>query len=325
VRIDTLRSLVSQYPDLVGARLWLSYYLVPGYYTVSSATAYEALMAARNAARLAPSLPGPHIALGNVLHYTGHDDEAVMHLAAATKMDRRNSFAYHLEAEIFLHDGKPRSVERARAALDSAIAAELSPARRTSHQLDRALALLYDGRASEAMAEAIAAAKADETIGAINNSATKYSQVAEIAAGIGDSASVNKWIAEAHRVSPGANVALQEVQALALSRQPAAARSAFVAGSRGVDTTVAANNSNYHRLLGMILIAEGKPSEGIAELKLSDPVSNAFATLSLIDAYTALNDRKNADAALAALVARKDGVITAVSDAIANYRAVKRK
>jgi hypothetical protein len=175
------------------------------------------------------------------------------------------------------------------------------------------------------MAEAIAAAKADEGLGAINNAATKYSQVAEMAAGIGDSASVEKWIAEAHRVSPGANVGLQEVQALSLSRQPAAARRAFVAGSRDVDTTVAANNSNYHRLLGMILVAEGRPADGIAELKLSDQPSNAFATLSLIDAYRELKDQKNADAALAALVARRDAVITAVSDAIANYRAVKRK
>jgi tetratricopeptide (TPR) repeat protein len=325
VRIDSLRSLVSQHPDLLGAKLWLSYYLVPGYYTVSSATAYEALMAARNAVRLAPTVPGSHIALANVLHYTGHDDEALMHLGAAAKMDRRNAYAYRLEAEIFLHDGKPQHVERARAALDSAIAVEPTPARRTADQFDRALALLYDGRGSEAMAEAIAAAKADEGLGAINNAATKYSQVAEMAAGIGDSASVEKWIAEAHRVSPGANVGLQEVQALSLSRQPAAARRAFVAGSRDVDTTVAANNSNYHRLLGMILVAEGRPADGIAELKLSDQPSNAFATLSLIDAYRELKDQKNADAALAALVARRDAVITAVSDAIANYRAVKRK
>jgi len=325
VRIDSLRSLASQYPDLLGAKLWLSYYLAPGYYTVSSATAYEALTAARNAVRLAPSVPGSHIALANVLHYTGHDDEALMHLAAATKMDRRNAYAYHLEAEIFLHDGKPQRVERARAALDSAIAVEPTAARRTSDQLDRAMALLYDGRGSEALNEAIAAAKGDETIGAINNAATKYSQVAEIAAGIGDSASVERWIAEAHRVSPGANVLAQEVQALSLSRQPAAARRAFVAAFRDVDTTVAANNSNYHRLLGMTLVAEGKPTEGIAELKLSDQSSNAFATLSLIDAYAALKDQKAADATLAALVARKDGVITAVSDAIASYRAVKRK
>jgi hypothetical protein len=253
----------------------------------------------------------------------GRDDEAAMHLAAAIKMDRRAEYAYILEAEIFLADGKPQRVERARAALDSAIAASPNPARRSTDRLYKALALFYDGRATEGMAEAAAVAKDDEAAGALAAAATKYSQLAELAGGIGDSADVDKWLGEAHRVSPSANVGIQSVQALALGHQPAAARRALDDGMRGTDTTTANAQADLHRLRGMILLADGKPAEALAEMKKGDPRQNTFSELAMIDAYTALKDQKNADATRAALLARPG--ISGVSLALASYRAQKKK
>jgi hypothetical protein len=322
-RIDSLRSLVTQYPDLLGARLWLAFYLSNGFYTPSHADYYDALIVAQKAAQLAPTAAGSHTALAHVLHYMGRDDEAAMHLAAATKMDRRAEYAYILEAEIFLADGKPQRVERARAALDSAMAASPNPARRSTDRLYKALALFYDGRATEGMAEAAAVARDDEAAGALGAAATKYSQLAELAGGIGDSADVDKWLGEARRVSSSTNVGIQSVQALALGHQPAAARRALDDGMRGTDTTTANAQADLHRLRGMILLADGKPAEALAELKRGDPRQNTFSELAMIDAYTALKDQKNADATRAALLARPG--ISAVSLALAGYRAQKKK
>jgi hypothetical protein len=321
-RIDSLRSLVVQYPDLLGARLWLAFYLVPSFYTMSPADAYDALTVAQSAVRLAPNVAGPHMALGHVLHYMGRDAEAAAHLVAATKIDRRAEYAYVLEAEIFMHDGKPQRVDRARAALDSAIAANPLPSRRSTERLNRALLLFYDGRATEGMAEAAAVAKDDEAAGALPAAATKYSQIAELAGGIGDSAGVDKWLAESRRVSPATNLSLQAVQALSLGRQPAAARRALEDGIRTLDTTTATAQADIHRMRGMILVAEGKPAEALVELNKGDPAQNTFSALSMIDAYTALKDQRNADATRAALLGRPGN--SAVSLALAAYRASKK-
>jgi hypothetical protein len=325
-RADSLRSLVTQYPDLLGARLWLTYYLAPNFYGTSQADAYDALAVARGAVAIAPRVAGSHMAMGHALHYIGRDDEAVTHLVAATKLDPRAEYAYVLEAEIYMHDGKPQRVERARAALDSAIASSPSPGRRQTERFNRALLLFYDGRAAEGMAEVIAVTKDDEAAGVLGTAATRYSEVAELSAGIGDSASVDKWLGEARRVSPNTNVFVQTIQALTLGKQPAAARRAYEEGARLLgDSMTGTGQANAHRLRGMILVADGKPTEAIAEFKQSDPLQNPFLSLSLIDAYTALKDQKSADATRAALLTRKDVLNSAVSIALANYRAVKRK
>lgn len=75
---------------------------------------------------------------------------------------------------------------------------------------------------------------------------------------------------------------------------------------------------------GMALLAEGKPTEALAELRRSDGYANAFAQLAMIDAYTASKDQKSADAARAELLGRKDISNGAVSKAIARYRATKK-
>jgi hypothetical protein len=71
----------------------------------------------------------------------------------------------------------------------------------------------------------------------------------------------------------------------------------------------------------MVLIAEGKYAEGIAEIKRSDIPSNPFAELSMVDAYNAMNNKAQANAMLAAILSRPYGPNTAISVAVAYYRA----
>jgi tetratricopeptide (TPR) repeat protein len=323
-RIDSLRAMVRRYPDYVGAKLWLAYYLSLTPYQTSRADLYEALTTAWDAVRLAPRTAGTHTALGHVLQAMGRNDEALAHLTAATRLDPRQEYAYVVESEIYSDDGKPRRVERARAALDSAIAVNPNAARRNNQRVNRAFLLFYDGRGTEGMAELQAIARDIEAAGA--NPAVLYSQMAGLAAGTGDSASVGKWIAEAKRVGPNANISVQSAHAYALSRQPVETRRAIEDFKRlSTDTNTMAYRDNLFRLNGFALLAEGKPTEALAELKKSDPYLNSYGHIGLIDAYVALKDQKSANDVRAELLARKDIGNAAVSKAIAHYRAAKNR
>lgn len=324
-RIDSLRSLVRQYPDFVAPRIWLSYYLAFSPYSSSPGEIYDGLTVAEAAVRLAPKVASTHAALGWALRVNERLDEAAAHLAAATKMDPQNEVAFSTEAEIFVRDGKPRGVDRSRAALDSAIAASPNFLRRINYRRDKGFLLIYDGRKAEAMIELATVAKEYEAAGAQGTAAVVYSQMAGLAAGTGDSAAVEGYLVEARRVAPTADITIQSAQAYVLSRQPGAARRELAEFTRrATDTTTAAYKSNLRRVNGMILVAEGKPAEGLAELKRSDIPSNAFAELSMIDAFNAMNNKAEANALLAAVVARKNASNAGVSTAIANYRARKR-
>ncbi len=318
-RIDSLRALSRRFPDYLGPRMWLAYYLTLNPYATSRADLYEALIVAQDAVRLSPGTAGTHTALGHVLAQMDRGDEAVAHLNAATRMDPRQEYAYVLQSEIFADDGKPRRVERARAALDSAIAVNPHAVRRNNQRVNRALLLFYDGRAAEGMTELAGVARDIE--GAGGNPAVLYSQMAGLAAGTGDSAGVGKWLAEARRVGPNTNISVQSVQAYALNKQGAEARKALDDYKRLADTSTVAYRYDLTRLNGMALLAEGKPAEALVELKKSDGYANTFAQLAMIDAYIALKDQKSADATRAELLGRKDVGNVAISKAIANYRA----
>jgi tetratricopeptide (TPR) repeat protein len=324
-RLDSLRSLVRQFPDFVAPRIWLAYYLGFSAYSSSPQEVYEALIVAENAVRLAPQVPGTHAVLGWVLLRQGRLDEATAHLAAASKLDPMFENAYWIETEVFIHDGKPKGVDRARAAYDSAIAAAPNFLRKIAYRRDRAMMLFYDGRKTEGFAELAAVAKEHEAA-APATAATTYSQMAELAGGTGaDSATIARYLAEARRVAPNADVGVQAVQAYAMARIPGAARRELNDWVRRfpvvtTDTASPGAKSNYRRSNGMVLIAEGKYAEGIAEIKRSDIPSNPFAELSMIDAYTAMNNKAQATAMLAEMVSRPYGPNTAISVAIAFYR-----
>lgn len=318
-RIDSLRALSRRHPDYLGPKLWLAYYLTVTPYSTSRAELYEALNAAQDAVRLSPRTAGTHTALGHVLAQMGREDEAVAHLNAAIRMDPRQEYAYVVLSEIDADDGKPRRVERARAALDSAIAVNSNAVRRNNQRINRAFLLFYDGRAAEGMTELAGIARDIEAAG--GTPAVLYAQMAGLAAGTGDSASVGKWLAEARRVGPNANISVQSAQAYALNKQGAEARKAIDDFKRLADTTTMAYRYDLTRMTGMALLAEGKPAEALVELKKSDGYANTFAQLAMIDAYIALKDQKSADATRAELLGRKDVGNTAISKAIANYRA----
>jgi tetratricopeptide (TPR) repeat protein len=323
-RLDSLRALVRRHPDYVGAKLWLAYYLTLTPYQTARADMYEALNTAWDAVRLAPRVAGTHTALGHVLQAIGRHDEALAHLTAATRMDPRQEYAYVIEAEIFSDDGKPKRVDRARAALDSAIAVNPNAVRRNNQRVQRALMLFYDGRSADGMAELQVIARDIEAAG--GTPAVLYSQMAGLAAGTGDSANVGKWIAEARRVGPNANISVQSAQAYALNRQPAEARRAIDDYKRlTADTATMAYRDNVARLNGMALLAEGKAAEALVELKKADPYANSFAHLALVDTYVALKDQKMANETRAELLARKDIGNAAISKAIAHYRAFKAR
>ena len=319
-RIDSLRAMVRQYPDFVAPRLWLSYYLAFNYYIASSQDLYESVLVAEAAVRLAPGVANTHSALGWALMMNGRHEEAAAHLEAAVKMDRLNEVAFNTLTDVYIRDGKPRGVDRARAAYDSAIMASPNVLRDLNYRREKAFMLFYDGRRVEGMTELAAVAKEYEAP-APATAAVVYAQMAGFAAGTGDSANVEKWAAEARRAAPNANVTVQLAQAYALARNgPAARRELSEYMRRATDSTTVVYRADVRRLTGMALVAEGKHADGLAELKRADIPGNPFIELSMMDALNALNRKAEASALLADVVNRKTVFNSAVSIAIANYR-----
>jgi tetratricopeptide (TPR) repeat protein len=162
-RIDSLRALAGRFPEMPAPKVWLAYYMTPTQGTVyTPEVATEALRAAQEAVRIAPNLAGAHSALGHVLHRMRRYDEALTHLAQAIRLDPRAEYAYVVRSEIFMDDGKPNGVDRARAALDSAYAHSVDITRRHGFRRTKAILLLHDGKAREMTAELEALAREAE-------------------------------------------------------------------------------------------------------------------------------------------------------------------
>jgi tetratricopeptide (TPR) repeat protein len=326
-RLDSLRSLVRQYPDFLAPRLWLSYWLTNGIYALSPAQLYEGVVVAENTVRLAPSNWATHAALGWALRAQGRLDEAAAHNVAATRLEPRNEIAYNSLANIYIRDGKPRAVDRARSAADSAIAFGPNVLRNINYRRERAFMLFYDGRKTQGYAELAAVAKEYETAGAPGTAAVVYSQMAGLAGGCSDSAKVEGFAADARRVAPqNTNLTIQLGHAYALSKQAAAARrelEEFV--RRATDTTTVAFKADHRRLAGMTLVAEGKAAEGLAMLQQTDPEFNPYAEVGMADAYTALGNKAQASAILTAVATRKTAFNSQVSTAIAACRLSQQK
>lgn len=326
-RLDSLRSLVRQHPDFLAARLWLSYWLTNGTYGLSPAQLYEGVIVAEQAVRVAPSHWATHAALGWALRMQGRLDESAAHNVAAIRIEPRNEIAYSTLANTYIRDGKPRAVDRARAAADSAIAYGPNVLRNINYRREKAFMLFYDGRKTQGYTELAAAAKEYETGGAPGTAAVVYSQMAGLAGGCGDSARVEGFAAEARRVAPqNTNLTIQLGHAYALSKQGAAARrelDEFV--RRAADTTTAAFKADYRRMNGMTLVAEGKAAEGLAALQQTDPGFNPYAELGMADAYTMLGNKAQASAILTAVATRKTAFNSQVSVAIAACRLSQQK
>lgn len=325
-RLDSLRALSRQFADYAAPRMWLAFHLTDNPLTVRDPNADEAVAIAGEAVRIAPTLAGAHVALGHVLVRLGRYDDALPHLTQATTLDAENEPAYNLLAEMFSRDGKLNAVGRARAALDSAIAASPNATIRYNLTRNRALLLAHDGRASDALMELGRLAR-DAVTHSAALAATYNQQSATLAAGIGDSARARAFLEEARRLNPAANLTVPEVHAYGLIRNAAEARRAFEEFVRRVPNpaapTVAAET---HRLRGFVLLAERRYREALAELALrSDLDGNPFRELGVIQAHVALRNPAAADSVRSALLARHNVDLTSVSVAIARHQAATRR
>jgi tetratricopeptide (TPR) repeat protein len=325
-RIDSLRSLVRQFPDFLAPRLWLSFHLTNNAFALSPAQHYDGVVVAENAVRLAPSHWATHAALGYALRMQERLEEATAHSLAAIRMEPRSEVAYSNLANIYVRDGKPRGVDRSRMALDSAAAHGPNVLRNINYRREKAFLLFYDGRKAQGFTELAAVAREYETTGASGTAAVVYSQMAGLAAGCGDSARVDGFAADARRVAPNANVTIQLGHAYGLSRQAAATRREFDDFvRRATDTTTAAYRADHSRLRGFVLLAEGKPAEAVAALQQTSPEFNPYAEVGMAEAYAMMGNKAQANAILTSVATRKTAFNSQVSTAIAACRISQQK
>ena len=321
-RIAALREAAARFPDAAAPRMWLAYSLVlPLTPPRPKANDDEALAAAQDAVRLAPNSSGAHAVLGMVYARMGNDDLAMTHYGHATSMPLPFEGAFQLRAELLEQQGK---YAEARATLDSAILLTANLSNRVTFMAYRAVTFLYEGNLAATMSayeDAVREARANDDPAA---EATVHGNMSVVYAGVG-----NAKAAEAHRAisrrlgaSPGA-LADNGVIMYALTKQGPAARKAlesYIELSAGQQPDV--RTENVHRMTGLTLLAEGKAEAAIAELKQGG--LNPYAQLGLIDAYTALGRKKEADAERSAMLARKGFGIASTAMPIARYRYAKK-
>lgn len=321
-RIDALRDVANKFADAAAPRMWLAYSLVNSLTPPRpKSDDEEALAAAQEAVRLAPTSSGAHAVLGFVYERMGREDDAMTHFGHATSMPLPFEGTFQLRAELLERQGK---YAEARAALDSAILLTESIDNRASYMTLRALTFLYEGNLAATMAALDDAARDARASRSRDNEAAVHMTMSIVAAGAG-----NLKLAEEHRAigrrlgaTPG-QLADAGVIMYAFARQGPAARKALESYVEAVAGQPAdLRSENVHRQTGLTLVAEGKPDEAIAELKQGG--LNPYAQLGLIEAYTQLGRKKEADAERAAMLARRDFGIGSTAMPIVRYRSMKR-
>jgi tetratricopeptide (TPR) repeat protein len=327
VRVNAFRDVANRFPDYAGARIWLSFYLTPiGLDSIIKANADEALRVAFDAVRLAPNESGTHTAVAHVLVYNGRFEEAKGHLAAATKMTPVAEYAYELQAQIAAVEGNFPAL---RAALDTAAATPAIGAG-FAYRRARALVALSEGNAQQALTELASVERDAEAIGAKPQAALTHLFMAAVAGATRDTAGVEQHLSAA-RTLDSAQVGIPDyaVSTYAMSGQAAKARRALeeyirVSGPRPnlPAATNAARTTNVHRATGLVLVAEKKPQEAIAELRQAG--NNPYATLGIIEAYKLQKNTKQADAERAAFFQRKEFSFNSTATPIIRYRAIKK-
>jgi tetratricopeptide (TPR) repeat protein len=310
-RVDSLRSLAARYPDFVGPRVWFPYYAMFDYFTAyPSSLIDEATRMATDAMHIAPNEGAPHAALAHVLIHAGRRAEALPHVRQALRLDPRNEYAYSLAAEVYLFDGQPNAIDRARAALDSAAAVTPSLSRRLADHRSRATLLLHDGRVQQMETELLALARETERSNP-TATATTYLNLAVLFAGGRDTAKVLHYVDEAHRALPTINREV-EVDALGIAHLPAQARAALDVYMKNAPLPLVAK-----RLAATVAYAEGKYDQALSECTDTNPYCNVIQVESLIG----LGRTRDADAMRAAFLARADASAESRALAIMRYRA----
>jgi tetratricopeptide (TPR) repeat protein len=327
VRVNAFRDVANRFPDYPGAKMWLSYYLTPaGLDSIIKANADEALRVAFEAVRLAPNESGTHTAVAHVLVYNGRFDEAKGHLGAATKMTPVSEYAYELQAQIAAVEN---NFPVLRAALDTAAAATPGIGAGFTYRRARALVALSESNPQGALTELSAIERDAEAIGAKPQAALTHLFMAAVAGATRDTAGVEQHLTAARMLdSAQAVIADYAVTTYSISGQAAKARRALedyirVGGPRpNLSPAVnATRTTNVHRMTGLVLIAEKKPQEAIAELRQGG--NNPYATLGIIEAYKLQKNTKQADAERTDFFQRKNFSFNSTATPIIRYRAKK--
>ena len=321
-RIAALRETASKFSEAAAPRMLLAYYLVQLTPPRPKAIDDEALAVAQEAVRLAPSSSGAHATLGLVYARSGNEDLAMTHYGHATSMASPFEGAFQFRAELFEQQGK---YAEARATLDSAILVTANLSNRVTYMAYRAVTFLYEGNLAATMSAYEDAAREARANDDLASEAAVHGLMAIVYAGVGNAKAAEEHRAISRRLgaSPGA-LADNGVIMYALTKQGPAARKAlesYIELSAVQPPDV--RTENVHRMTGLTLLAEGKAEEAIPELKQGG--FNPFAQLGLIDAYTALGRKKEADAERAAMLARKTFGVGSTAMPIARYRYAKKQ
>jgi tetratricopeptide (TPR) repeat protein len=323
-RLDSLRAVAARYADFAAPRMWLAYYLTLNQYVIADEAGKEALATAEGAVRIAPGLAGAHTALGHVLHRLGRYDEALAHLRQATTLEPTDAYAYELESEIFMRDGKTRNIERARAAIDSARRYTTNITRSSDLRRTAATLVMHEGRIADAAAEQILLSKEAEAAGALAYASTTRARLAVLLAGARDYTAMDVQLAEARRISPN-NTALPELEMLAyaVALRPDDARRARTAYTAAMaDSNAASQRANMIATRALIFVADKKPAEALAECKTTPPDGgfNLWCDYVAIEANLLLGNRKEADALRTAYLARRNLENLSMGFAITAFR-----
>lgn len=328
-RLNAFRAISARYPDYAPSRIWTTFYLVTSGVDVTDedrANGDEALRLAAEAVRLAPQASASHHAMGHVLHSLGRDAEATQHLIMATNLTPKTWQAWDILADIYNRDGKFAEM---RAALDSGIANAPNIGNKAAGRRMRALVAMSEGNAKQAMDENAALVKDLEAIDARGQLATTHFSMAILAAGMRDSAGAEAHYTAAKQYNPAAGLLAESgVIVFSISGNAPAARAALAeyvriqnAAQNLTPAATRARDENIHRQTGLVLLAEKKFAEAIAELKQGG--ANPVVSLGLIEAHKAMKNTKEADAVRTAFFAKREFTSASTATPIIRYRARK--
>jgi tetratricopeptide (TPR) repeat protein len=321
-RTAALREVTKRFPESAPAKQWLAYSLtVDPFPRPPKADADEALSAAQDAVRLAPNSTGAHSSLGWVYERIGKNEEALVHLGHATSISPPFEGAYQARAELFERLGR---IPEARTSLDSAILLTDNLGNRITFMSDRALTFLHEGNLSatlDALEDAARDARAHDQRPA---EATVHGLMAIVHAASGNLRGAEEQVAIERRLgATSAALADNTVIVYSLLRQGAAARRALESYvQQAAAQAPEARAYNVHRMTGLTLLAEGKAVEAIEELKQGGP--NPYSQLGLIEAYTQLGRKKDADAERASMLAKQEFSVGSSAMPIVKYRASRK-
>jgi tetratricopeptide (TPR) repeat protein len=329
-RLDSLRSLTRRYPDHVATHMSLAYYLTLNAYVINAAQAQEALAAAERAVSLAPQTAGSHVALGHVLQRMGRYDEAVPHLTGALRIDPKHAIAYELLAEIYLRDGAPNRIARARAALDSARLYTVSGHHGFEVASTSALLLMHEGKVDEVFAHDTTLIARAQATGYTAYTSIQWGRLAVLAAATGRAQLAESYLARAKIVYPPPNTAMLtlEMHAYELLKRPDDARRARDAWLALLpNASTAGNQQQLAMHNAMILLAENKPAEALTACAGVPDTSTVkiWCEFLAIEANVALGRQAAALELRRALLARKNVDAASLPIAIQTYRSLQAR